>query len=170
MTNGITARLFSLALGLIALPFVAGRADAQGIQLGDLGTASAHAMGLGSASGHAPPVEKIDLSTAGGVGLGLKNGVTNIRVSDNTSLSMVHGVNANLNFRGMNVQDLVLRGVAKAANRGYAAANNAIPATFETYLNGADAVSLIPEPSTWVMTIMGASLLLSFQRFRKKKD
>ena len=169
MTKGIVARLFTLALVLMALLLLAGSASAQ-IQLGQLGTASAHAMGLGTASGHAPPVEKIDLSTAGGVGLGLKNGVTNIRVSDNTGLSMVNGVNANLNFRGVDIEDLVLRGVAKAASRGYPTASNAIAPNFEAFLNGVDTVSLIPEPSTWVMTIMGASLLLSFQRFRKKKD
>jgi hypothetical protein len=29
--------------------------------------------------------------------------------------------------------------------------------------------TLVPEPSTWAMTIMGASLLLSVHRFRRKK-
>ncbi|MGH8102206.1 MAG: PEP-CTERM sorting domain-containing protein [Chthoniobacterales bacterium] len=29
--------------------------------------------------------------------------------------------------------------------------------------------TLVPEPSTWVTTIMGAGLLLSVQRFRRRK-
>ena len=36
------------------------------------------------------------------------------------------------------------------------------------FIGTGDLLVLIPEPSTWAMTIMGAGLLLTVQRFRRK--
>ncbi len=176
MTKGIIIRgSLVFAVSAFTVLLMAGNADAQS-QLFPFSAASGiRNWGLGPASAAHQP-SKVDMMANGGLDLNLEDGVTNNYVSDNRRLSMVPGVNGNLNFRKFEefhadrIGELVIRGVAQAANRTIDNSANAAVPMYEAFLNGAQPVDLIPEPSTWVMTILGASLLLSVQRFRKKKD
>ena len=132
-------------------------------------TAAASNLQLETDADSARRPASVDIK-AGEVGLNMQNGVTNHYVSDNASLSMVNGARVNLNFA---VADIVraplLRSAAQAAY-GYSNALAQNRHVLEQYVINEGALTLIPEPSTWVMTIVGASLLLSVQRFRKKKN
>ena len=133
-------------------------------------SASARDLQLATAADKHIAAGNVDIMANGGLGLTLQ-GAINIYVSDNARLSMVTGATPHLNFDGADrLASVVFRNVArtvsgasvKSANRGMPDLEDFIPAT--------GPLALIPEPSTWVMTIMGASLLLSVQRFRRKKD
>jgi autotransporter-associated beta strand protein len=106
-----------------------------------------------------------------GVQLTLTGGVTNNYISDNRTLSMVTGAFANLNFVGTDtISGLVLGGVAQAALGTYGSSASGATFVFNNFFSGTGTLTLIPEPSTWAMTIVGAGLLLSVQRFRRKKS
>lgn len=135
------------------------------------GSVSARNLQLEIAADKHIAAGNVDIMANGGLGLTLQDGASNIYVSDNARLSMVTGATPHLNFAGAdrlasvvfhNATPIVSGTYVKSANRGMPDLEGFIPAT--------GPLALIPEPSTWVMTIMGASLLLSVQRFRRKKD
>ncbi len=109
---------------------------------------------------------------ASGVTLLLQGGVANDYISDNATLSIVSGAAANLNFTGSDsVSGLVLGGVAQTdVGATYGFTGSGATHEFADFFLGAGTLTLIPEPSTWAMTIMGAGLLLGVQRFRRKKS
>lgn len=108
--------------------------------------------------------------TASNVRLTLQGGVTNNYISDNATLSMVTGATADLNFVGTDtISGLVLGGIAQTTPGTYGSATSGADFQSAFFLDNGT-LTLIPEPSTWVMTIVGASLLLSVQRFRRKKS
>lgn len=114
----------------------------------------------------------VDINATGGVRLTLQAGVTNNYISDNATLSLVNGAQANLNY-AMGQTDvvggIVLNGVAQVNPGTYGSA--ASGAMFQSvFFTGTGTLTLIPEPSTWAMTIMGAGLLMTVQRFRRKKS
>lgn len=109
--------------------------------------------------------------TASGVSLTLQGGVTSQYISNNATLSMVTGSTANLNFIGTNIiSGLVLAGAAQSDLGTYGSTASGAMHTFDSFFLGTGTLTLIPEPSTWAMTIMGAGLLLGVQRFRRKKS
>jgi hypothetical protein len=109
--------------------------------------------------------------TASGVTLTLQGGATNNYVSDSASLSLVTGSTVNLNFTVTpdTVNMLVYNGVAQVAGL-WGSATSGAPNVLAEFMGTGEILVLIPEPSTWAMTIVGAGLLLSVQRFRRKKS
>ena len=108
---------------------------------------------------------------ASGARLTLQGGVVNDYISDNATLSMVTGATADLNFTGTDtISGLVLGGVAQTDPGTYGSSDSGATHVFNDFFLDGGTLTLIPEPSTWVMTIVGASLLLSVQRFRRKKS
>jgi fibronectin-binding autotransporter adhesin len=110
---------------------------------------------------------------ASGISLILQGGTTNNYISDNATLSLTTGAMANLNFTlGTTdvVGGLVLGGVVQTALGTYGSTASGAMHPFDAFFIGNGTLSLIPEPSTWAMTIVGAGLLLSVQRFRRKKS
>jgi autotransporter-associated beta strand protein len=107
---------------------------------------------------------------ASGVTLLLQSGATNNYISDNASLSLVTGSIVNLNFAGTpdTINMLVYNGVAQAPGLWGSAASGA-PNVLAEFLGTGEVLVLVPEPSTWAMTIVGASLLLGAQRFRRSR-
>lgn len=103
--------------------------------------------------------------------MSLEDGAVNRYFSDNRSLSMISGSRTNLDLSarltGPNLQRYVSPVEAfvttPAVDRGGAAKR------FAQFTGPAAIATLVPEPSTWGMTIMGAGLLLSVNRFRRKK-
>jgi hypothetical protein len=80
---------------------------------------------------------------------------------------------ANLNYAlGQTdvVGGLVLGGVAQTTPGTYGSSASGALFQSDTFFAGTGTLTLIPEPSTWAMTIMGAGLLMSVQRFRRKKS
>jgi autotransporter-associated beta strand protein len=109
--------------------------------------------------------------TASGARLTLQGGVINDYISDNSTLSMVTGATADLNFTGTDiVGGLVLGGAAQTNLGTYGSSASGAMFVFDNFFLDGGTLTLVPEPSTWVMTIVGASLLLSVQRFRRKKS
>jgi autotransporter-associated beta strand protein len=109
--------------------------------------------------------------TASGARLTLQGGVINDYISDNSTLSMVTGATADLNFTGTDtIGGLVLGGVVQTAQGTYGSSASGATFVFDNFFLDGGTLTLVPEPSTWVMTIVGASLLLSVQRFRRKKS
>ena len=108
---------------------------------------------------------------ASGVTLLLQGGVTNNYISDNATLSIVSGAAANLNFAGTDsVGGLVLGGVTQTdVGATYGFTGSGANHEFADFFLGTGTVTLIPEPSTWAMTIVGASLLIGAQRFRRRR-
>ena len=109
--------------------------------------------------------------TASGVTLTLQGGATNNYISDSASLSLVTGSTVNLNFTVTpdTVNMLVYNGVAQAAGL-WGSATSGAPNVLAEFMGTGEILVLIPEPSTWAMTIVGAGLLLGAQRFRRKKS
>jgi autotransporter-associated beta strand protein len=115
----------------------------------------------------------VDINATGGVRLTLQGGLTNNYISDNATLSLANGAQANLNYAlgGTDVVGgLVLGGAAQLAPGTYGSAASGAMFQFDAFFTGTGTLTLIPEPSTWVMTIMGAGLLMSVQRFRRRKS
>jgi autotransporter-associated beta strand protein len=111
----------------------------------------------------------VDLA-ASGVNLTLQGGITNNYISDNATLNLVTGSHVNLNFNGTDVVGgLVLGGVAQTMAGTYGGSNSRADFKFDNFFRGAGTLTLVPEPSTWVMTIVGAGLLASIHRFRRKR-
>lgn len=107
---------------------------------------------------------------AGGVTLLLQDGATNNYISDNATLSIISGAAANLNFSGTDtVGGLILDGTTQTDfGATYGFTGSGATHQFNDFFLGTGTVTLIPEPSTWVMTIVGASLLMGAQRFRRR--
>jgi autotransporter-associated beta strand protein len=111
----------------------------------------------------------VDLA-ASGVNLTLQGGTTNNYISDNATLNLVTGARVNLNFNGTDlVGGLILGGIAQTAAGTYGGANSHANFKFDNFFSGAGTLTLVPEPSTWAMTIVGAGLLASIHRFRRKR-
>jgi autotransporter-associated beta strand protein len=109
--------------------------------------------------------------TASSVMLTLQNGATNNYISNNSSISIVNGAVANLNFSGAHdlVGGIVLNGVTQTNSGTYGGAGSG--ANFQSAFfsgTGLLELDLIPEPSTWAMICAGAILLCGAQRFRRK--
>lgn len=101
--------------------------------------------------------------TVAAVTLTLQNGATNNYIADTANLSLLTGNTVNLSFNGTDtINELVINGVVQPAGTY----NNSNEASL-LFGNG-NLVVLIPEPSTWMMLALGAGLLLSVQRFRRK--
>ena len=109
--------------------------------------------------------------TATKLAISLEDGAVNRYFSDNRGLSMISGSRTNLDLSarltGPNVQKyvspveaFVTTPVVDYSDAAKKFARFAAPGAIAT---------LVPEPSTWAMTIMGASVLLSVHRFRRKK-
>lgn len=98
----------------------------------------------------------------GAVRLTLQNGATNNYISDTAALSMVTGSTLNLNFMGSDtVGSYVIDGVTQAPGV-YNAAN--VPAL----ITGAGSITIIPEPSTYML--FGLGLLTCAQYSRRKRN
>ena len=112
----------------------------------------------------------VDINATGGVRLTLQGGLTNNYISDNRTLSLVDGAQANLNYVGTDVVGgLVLGSMGAQVNPGtYGSTASGAMFQFDAFFTGTGTLTLIPEPSTWAMTVMGAGLLLGVQRFRRK--
>lgn len=109
--------------------------------------------------------------TASGVNLTLQ-GASNNFISDNATLSIVTGAMAALNQTGGSdtISGLVLGGTAQTMAGTYGSSASGAMFQFDSFFSGTGTLTLIPEPSTWAMTIMGAGLLLGVQRFRRKSS
>lgn len=110
--------------------------------------------------------------TATKLAISLEDGAINRYFSDNRSLSMISGSPTNLDLdarlTGPRVQTYV--SPVEAFVTMPAVDYSAAPKKFAQFIAPPGAIAtLVPEPTTWVMTIMGAGLLLSVQRFRRKK-
>lgn len=109
--------------------------------------------------------------TASGVRLTLQGGATNNYISDNATLSMVTGSTANLNFSGTDtISGLILGGVVQTNPGTYGSSDSGAQFQFNDFFLSGGTLTLIPEPSTWAMTVMGVGLLLGVQRFRRRKS
>jgi len=110
--------------------------------------------------------------TATKLGISLEDGAVNRYFSDNRVLSMISGSPTNLDLSarltGPRVKTYVspIEAFVTTPTADYSAAAK----KFAQFTAPGALVTLVPEPSTWVMTIMGAGLLLSVHRFRRKKD
>jgi autotransporter-associated beta strand protein len=104
------------------------------------------------------------------VALTLQNGATNNYISDNARLTIGNGSKLNLNFNGTDfIRALVINGVAQTIPGTYGSSASDAQFKLDNIFLGPGTLTLVPEPSTWIMTIVGASLLLSVQRFRRRK-
>jgi hypothetical protein len=107
--------------------------------------------------------------TASGVTLTLQSGATNNYIADNSTINIVNGATANLNFTGSSdtVASIVLNGVTETAPGTYGSTTSG--ATFQSaFFSGNGSLLLVPEPSTWALTAVGATVLgtLLFRRRR----
>ncbi len=109
--------------------------------------------------------------TATKLAMSLEDGAVNRYFSDNRSFSMVSGSPANLDLSARLTRPKVRTYVSpvEAFVTMPGADYSAAAKKFAEFTAPGAIVALVPEPSTWVMTIMGAGLLLSVQRFRRKK-
>jgi hypothetical protein len=109
--------------------------------------------------------------TATKLAISLEDGAVNRYFSDNRGLSMISGSRTNLDLSarltGPNVQKYV--SPVEAFVTTPAVDYSAAAKKFAHFAGPGAIATLVPEPSTWAMTIMGASLLLSVHRFRRKK-
>jgi autotransporter-associated beta strand protein len=104
------------------------------------------------------------------VTLTLQNGITNNYIADTATLRIGRGASVNLNFTGTNlIAALVINGVVQTLPGTYGSSASGAQFKFDNIFSGHGTLTLVPEPSTWAMTILGAGLLLSVQRFRRKK-
>lgn len=129
------------------------------ISAGTLVAGSDGALGTGNVS-----------LTASGVTLTLQSGATNNYISDNSSISIVTGATANLNFTGTSdiVGGIVLNGVIQTAPGTYGSSVSG--ATFQSaFFSGTGTLTLVPEPSTSAMIGVGAAVLVGLQRIRRKR-
>jgi len=107
--------------------------------------------------------------TAASVTLTLQNGAVNNYISDGASISIVTGGVTVLNFTGASdvVGGISLGGVTQTTPGTYGAIGSG--ADFESvFFNGTGMLTLIPEPSTYAMMLVGAGLLLGMLRLRRK--
>lgn len=109
--------------------------------------------------------------TATKLAISLEDGAVNRYFSDNRGLSMISGSRTNLDLSarltGPNIQKYV--SPVEAFVTTPAVDYSAAAKKFAKFAGPGAIATLVPEPSTWAMTIMGASLLLSVHRFRRKK-
>lgn len=110
--------------------------------------------------------------TATTLAISLEDGAVNRFFSDNRGLSMISGLRTptldlSARLTGPNVQKYVSP-VDAFVTKPVVDYSDAAKKFAQFTAPGAIA-TLVPEPSTWAMTIMGASLLLSVHRFRRKK-
>lgn len=109
-----------------------------------------HAFGTGGVS----------LTTAS-VTLTLQNGATNDYINDAATLSFVTGDTVNLNYNGTDtVAGLIVNNVSQAAGV-YGAGSFA-------QFAGTGTITVVPEPTTVAMTLLGAGLLVGAQRYRRR--
>jgi len=108
--------------------------------------------------------------TGGTVTLTLQSGATNNYIADTASISIVSGAVTNLNYAlGQTdiVNGITLGGVVQTAQGTYGSSTSG--ATFQSaFFTGNGTLTLVPEPSTWMMIGVGAVLLAGVQRFRRK--
>jgi PEP-CTERM putative exosortase interaction domain len=108
--------------------------------------------------------------TATKLAISLEDGAVNRYFSDNRGLSMISGSRTNLDLSarltGPNLQKYV--SPVEAFVTTPAGDHSAAAKKFAQFAAPGAIATLVPEPSTWAMTIMGASLLLSVHRFRRK--
>jgi autotransporter-associated beta strand protein len=105
--------------------------------------------------------------TAAGVTLTLQNGAVNNYINDNASISIVDNAIANLNFMGTDVvSGIILGGVPQTTLGTYGAAGSGAQFEF-AHFAGTGTLTLIPEPSTYML--LGVGLLFCAQRFRRKQ-
>jgi autotransporter-associated beta strand protein len=110
--------------------------------------------------------------TAGGVNLTLQ-GAFNNYISDNKSLSLVDGSTVSLDQTGGSdtIAGLVLGSLgAQAAPGTYGSSASGAMFQFDAYFTGTGTLTLVPEPSTWVMIGSGIGLLGGFQILRRKRS
>lgn len=101
--------------------------------------------------------------TAGNITLTL-NGASN-NIADSKTLSFVNTDTINLNNTSTDtVAGLVVDGVAQAPGIYGASALNPDGAFF-----GAGTITVVPEPATWGMMLLGGGLLTAVRRFRSKR-
>lgn len=105
--------------------------------------------------------------SANNLAMSLQEGVANRYISDNRSLSMVSGSPTNLDFTARLTRTTVQVYASFATTT---VDYNSAAQRFVEFTAPGTVLLLVPEPSTWVMTIVGGGLLLSVQRFRKKKS
>lgn len=109
--------------------------------------------------------------TATKLAISLEDGAVNRYFSDNRGLSMISGSRTNLDLSarltGPNLQKYI--SPVEAFVTTPAVDYSVAAKKFAQFAGPAAIATLVPEPSTWAMTIMGASLLLSVHRFRSKK-
>ncbi|MEP7015788.1 MAG: autotransporter-associated beta strand repeat-containing protein, partial [Verrucomicrobiota bacterium] len=130
------------------------------VSVGSLIAAANGALGTGNVS-----------LTASGVTLTLQGAFSDF-ISDNATLTMVTGATAALNQTGGSdtISGLVLGGAVQSAPGTYGSTASGATFVFDSFFSGTGTLTLIPEPATWAMTLMGAGLLLGLQRFRRKQN
>lgn len=102
----------------------------------------------------------------------LQGGTLNDYISDNATLYLL-AANAmvNLDYFGTDViGGLSLSGGPQTDPGTYGSTASGAMHVFDNFFTGTGTLTLIPEPSTWAMTIMGAGLVMTVQRFRRKKS
>ena len=109
--------------------------------------------------------------TATNLAMSLEDGAVNRYFSDNRSLSMISGSRTNLDLGARLTAPNVKKYVSpiEAFVTTPAVDYSAAAKKFAQFAGPSAIATLVPEPSTWGMIIMGASLLLSVHRFRRKK-
>ena len=107
---------------------------------------------------------------ANNLAMSLEDGAISRYFSDNRNLSMVSGSPTNLDLSARLVRVRVQASISaiQASVATPTIDYNTAAQRFAEFTAPGTILVLVPEPSTWVMTIMGAGLLLSVQRFRKK--
>jgi autotransporter-associated beta strand protein len=108
--------------------------------------------------------------TAAGVTLTLQSGATNNYISDHSSISIVNGATANLNFTGASdvVGGIVLNGFNETTPGTYGSATSG--AMFESvFFSGTGTLLLVPEPATWTLMVLGMAML-TVMRFRRPRS
>jgi Passenger-associated-transport-repeat/PEP-CTERM motif len=108
--------------------------------------------------------------TASGVTLTLQNGATNNYISDHSSISIVNGATAKLNFTGASdlVGGIVLNGFNETTPGTYGSTTSG--AMFESvFFSGTGTLLLVPEPATWTLMGLGVAMLAVMMRFRRRR-
>lgn len=103
----------------------------------------------------------------GTVVLTLQGGTTKNYINDSATISISNGAVANLNFTGNSdtVSAILLNGVAQTAPGTYGGTGSG--ADFQSsFFTGSGTLTLIPEPSTYML--LGAGLLVCALRFRRR--
>lgn len=102
--------------------------------------------------------------TAGSITLTLQSGATNNYIADSATLSYVSTDIINLTYTGTDtVTGLTVDGVAQGA--GVYGASFINP---DGVFAGTGSITVVPEPTTVAMMVLGGSLLVGMQRFRRK--